>query len=932
MSKLWPVEFKAAILFGFLLPSTAVAQPYFGWSNQFATRVSGRLWPAEVWCATKYDDGTGPRLYIGGGLSSVGSSIGDGILRWNGGAWEMLTRHHNLLSPIRAMTVLAADGASGMRPSLIIGGDERIYRFDLGFHGIARWDGSSFHTLGDGIRGTVHALTVFDDGSGPSIIAGGNFTIAGGITANNIARWDGKNWSPLGDGITRTGALATVRALAVIQGVSGPLLVAGGEFSMAGGLPVNNIAAWDGATWASLSTGITSTVAEPSVRVLAAYDDGSGTVLYAGGRFNFAGAAPAANIASWTGTKWSPLGAGTNAIVKSLGLFEDGGKSKLCIGGEFEMAGGLPAARIANWDGQSWGVFGFGIPPGSQAPGSVNAISTIEEGKSSRLFVGGFFIDLTNTNRAGALIWNGQDWITLGQVGVPLNNSVSSLIEWDDDGPGSNPPFVLAGGSFSRSGSTVLNRLAKFSNGQWADFEGGVTGHVYAGPSVFCMTRFDEDGPGIEPECLYIGGDFSSVGGVPARGVAKWNPVTRQWSGFGTGFAITDQVYSIAFYDDGSGPALYAGGYGFAYINRKGQSIAKWNKAGEKWEALGDGIHGVNTWVRDLCIYRSGPSNRPVLVATGNFQHAGRVEAISIAQWDGTSWSPLGNGIGTTSPFGYVLHTAEENGIPMLYLGGSFDSVGGVPAQFLARWDGIEWHGYPGVLSYSGISKIDGITTFDDGTGPALYVAGRFRAHLDDDSTTDCIAKWNGTSWRRLGSGLGDSVPGSTLNVRTALLPSGQNCNSQLLVGGRFATASGTQSPFISAWSRRPASVGVSPLHRRVAEGSDLTIHADVKPCGAAEFQWRRYAIPLQDSKRISGATSPEIRIESISEADAGEYDLVVTDQIGRSTGYAISVFIEPTPVTLDSTVEPLSAEPAQRNSPERASSCAKRTNTLLQE
>ena len=39
------------------------------------------------------------------------------------------------------------------------------------------------------------ALAVLANGD---LVAGGQFTTAGGVTANNIARWDGTSWSALG--------------------------------------------------------------------------------------------------------------------------------------------------------------------------------------------------------------------------------------------------------------------------------------------------------------------------------------------------------------------------------------------------------------------------------------------------------------------------------------------------------------------------------------------------------------------------------------------------------------------------------------------------------------------------------------------------------------------------------------------------------------
>ena len=65
---------------------------------------------------------------------------------------------------------------------------------------IANWDGSSWTALGSGISGDgtsprfVSALAV----SGSNLYEGGLFTAAGGIEATNIARWNGSSWSSLG--------------------------------------------------------------------------------------------------------------------------------------------------------------------------------------------------------------------------------------------------------------------------------------------------------------------------------------------------------------------------------------------------------------------------------------------------------------------------------------------------------------------------------------------------------------------------------------------------------------------------------------------------------------------------------------------------------------------------------------------------------------
>lgn len=95
-----------------------------------------------------------------------------------------------------------------------------------------------------GLNNTVRALTVFDDGSGPALHAGGSFLTAGGETVNRIVKWDGASWSPLLSGVSGSG-VPQVFALKVFDDGSGPALYAGGSFTVS---PVGDsfIARWQG--------------------------------------------------------------------------------------------------------------------------------------------------------------------------------------------------------------------------------------------------------------------------------------------------------------------------------------------------------------------------------------------------------------------------------------------------------------------------------------------------------------------------------------------------------------------------------------------------------------------------------------------------------------------------------------------------------------
>ena len=120
-----------------------------------------------------------------------------------------------------------------------------------------------------GVNDEVYALAVFDDGGGPALYVGGLFTTAGGVLARSVAKWDGSSWSALGSGMG--GTPPVVHALTVFDDGSGPALYAAGFFGAAGGVPAKNIAKWDGSSWSALGSGVNN-----RIDALVGFDDGDG--------------------------------------------------------------------------------------------------------------------------------------------------------------------------------------------------------------------------------------------------------------------------------------------------------------------------------------------------------------------------------------------------------------------------------------------------------------------------------------------------------------------------------------------------------------------------------------------------------------------------------------------------------------------------------
>ncbi len=169
---------------------------------------------------------------------------------------------------------------------------------------IARWNGGAWQPLELGMSAAVHALTVYNG----ELIAGGAFTTAGGVTCNYIARWDGSAWHPLGSGMG-----PFVYALAVYNGE----LIAGGRFTSAGGVPCNHIARWDGSAWHALGSGIGGGW-NPCLLALTVYN---GELIVGGYDFTIAGGVPCNYIARWNGSNWQALGSGMDTTVWALAVY-----------------------------------------------------------------------------------------------------------------------------------------------------------------------------------------------------------------------------------------------------------------------------------------------------------------------------------------------------------------------------------------------------------------------------------------------------------------------------------------------------------------------------------------------------------------------------------------------------------------------------------
>jgi hypothetical protein len=297
--------------------------------------------------------------------------------------------------------------------------------------------------------------------------------------------------------------------------------------------------------------------------------------------------------------------------------------------------------------------------------------------------------------------------------------------------------------------ATFLTACCSFAFGQPCEPEWDTTvgnpgvSHPYLTWSIDVLRVYD-DGNG---EMLYADGSFGDVAGQPGTShIARWDRDSNTWSSVGGG--LDDGfVQAMASFDAGSGPELIVGGVfpgtlsGIPYT----ANIAKWN--GSEWSALGTGIEqelvaAMTTW--------DGVGGDRLYVG-GRFPTAGGVTANGIAAWDGTQWHSLGAGItGSFHPYVDAMMVWDDGSGEKLYVGGRFDTVGGLSTPLIARWDGEAWEQVgDGLINDMYMFGIESMAVYDDGNGLALYVGG-YEFHAPGQPVGN-VSKWDGHQWTTVG-------------------------------------------------------------------------------------------------------------------------------------------------------------------------------------
>lgn len=255
---------------------------------------------------------------------------------------------------------------------------------------------------------------------------------------------------------------------------------------------------------------------------------------------------------------------------------------------------------------------------------------------------------------------------------------------------------------------------------------------------------------------LYVGaGGFDSVGGIPG-GLGRMDTTTFTADSLGGARQVDGFTNAFVPYDGGDGEKLYAIG-AFNGIEVDGAGLPN-SRVVVSWDGSSVGTFD-DAPIGGLDFLQTGIVYDGALFLGGSSGVVDPPQNAFLLRWDGSTWQTWFDEFeGTVAPV--ILASAVYDG--KLYLAGRFsgahqpDDIGGplVPSMNIIAFDGQHFSNVGGGLkrSTSPISQVLTMTTFDDGSGEALYIGGRFDQAVDG-TPLFAVARWDGTAFSAVGAG-----------------------------------------------------------------------------------------------------------------------------------------------------------------------------------
>ncbi len=642
-----------------------------------------------------------------------------------------------------------------------------------------------------GVNGSVTAITLWDDGSGPALFVGGRFNAAGNSpNAKGLAKWDGQRWLALDRGIvwdTGEDALQWVDRFVVFDDGAGPALYLCGKFRYCGGQPTPSIAKWDGERLHPLPNTLDPGSNPLPLHDMTVFDDGSGPALYVAGEFRGVSGVFTPGIAKWNGVAWSPAGAGISVPphspfdtlgADSIDVFDDGQGNALYA---TVFAPGV-GRRVMRFRAGQWDeVVGYVQVTGTRLIRAVNG------GPAAGLYLWGSQRGVNSLQRFDGVEWS---LIPAGASDyAPRFVQVATTI----------PPLLAVGRAIDAPGYPT--RVQLWNGASWTNL-----GEPIAADEALLgvITPHAPDGP----LALVVHKAHPLGARVVVREEEASTPLVEP--GLGSPFVIRGLARSAA------GPthetfALRADVNDFFNVARQSEDGWSIDPAFQPPDGYAPGQRG-----RSLVPIATPEGTAVAAIGSFRFPFPGGAQTnFAAALWDGFTWSPTGRLQDTHPEQSAWSATAFDAGAgPELIVAGEFTSLDGIPALNIARWTGTAWNALDAGLN----ARVYAVATHDDGDGRALYAGGAFTRAGPEAAYG--LARWDGHAWAPIPGfqGIVTALTGAREQGDDVLYVAGFNLRVSGQYFGRLATYRNGQ------WTRTPLSVYAYPAPERIwAHGEGTT-------------------------------------------------------------------------------------------------------------
>jgi hypothetical protein len=230
--------------------------------------------------------------------------------------------------------------------------------------------------------------------------------------------------------------------------------------------------------------------------------------------------------------------------------------------------------------------------------------------------------------------------------------------------------------------------------------------------------------------------------------------------------------YPLGIFKDSVNNNVYLYGFGYGNASPLEHGVkANYNTACfdnvSFFDSIYCEIYGMIRYQGDLWV-----GGNSTIYPTNGVGNSYRAKLMRISA-SGTTIIPVDN-------FGTIYGLKELNG--ELYVFGDFDSIAGIPTNYIAKYNGINWIAFPPINDPNG--KVLGVEMFQG----ELYISGSI---LLPGFGFNNFGKLNGNAWQ----GVAGGIPGSSSAAGPMVV-----FNNKLVIGGSFHSSYGNVGNMVMQW------------------------------------------------------------------------------------------------------------------------------------